>query len=41
MNHNEYWKMVGRSLQASAMFSQSGFAATFSQALFDALANRE
>ena len=41
MDSNSYWKKVATTLQASAMFSQGGFTATFGQALFDVLANRE
>ena len=41
MNRNDYWRRVGATRQASAMFSQAGFAAIFSQALFDVLSNRK
>ena len=41
MDSSNYWRKVNRTRQASAIFSQRGFGATFSQALFDVLANFE
>ena len=41
MDSSNYWRRVNRTRQASAIFSQRGFGATFSQALFDVLANFE
>ena len=40
LDSREYWRKVGATRQASATFSQAGFSATLTQALFDALGNR-
>ena len=39
MQGDRYWNKVSITRQASAIFSQGGFSATFGQALFDVLAN--